>query len=136
MLNQSSTAKYTEGDKICVRDKLKVKVKANGAKTLIAPSKKSHGFSIKAEIAKCKGRVYDILFTQDVPLLSVHRGEIIQNVPAFLFRKQLEFKTLNPDSLRDRDKAIQKQQLAGSLKLQFLERNEQFAFQKAYVPQD
>ena len=85
-------------------------------------------------IIRSSGHHHDLKFEENVPYLEILQGEIIPSVPQVLFRRQILFRNLNEDTLKERNQAVGNEIYQASTKIGFLERNEQFAYQKNYIP--
>ena len=72
---------FEVGDKILVRDKIKLKQRHDGQKLIIPMNQMTHRYSLRAHITKLKGNCFDIRFDMAVPSMRIRKGEDIPNVP-------------------------------------------------------
>ena len=89
---QGGVQQYKIGDKVCVRDRIKVKIKADGCKQIYPEIKTCHNYCLKAVIIRTSGHHHDLKFDESVPYLAIMQGEVIPSVPQVLFRRQILFR--------------------------------------------
>lgn len=71
MVCQGGVQQYKVGDKVNVRDRIKVKIKPDGVKQIYPEIKVCHNYCLKAVIVRSSGHHHDLKFEENVPYLAI-----------------------------------------------------------------
>lgn len=91
--NRHATGALTEGDRVIVKNTLRIKVRADGTRLIIpAPeNKRTLKLGFVAYVHKIRGNCYDLRWGQESPDLGLKKDEVVFNVPLTMFIKDHGF---------------------------------------------